>query len=1604
MSGKAKTEVFAIVGMGCVFPNAFNVDHYWKTLVAGKVSFMPTPPELWDSSLFYSSDRRQPDKYYDEVVSFPQGFVLQKNEFNCPPEKLEKLSRREQYIYGALNECHRSLKNFSRKTKFFIGHTAMADFANSSLLKHEVLRDFSNAGLPAEQLAALSARLHKVFDASKEGSDLAEQMTQKRIAEAVKIVSGHSYPIAMVDAACASSLYTIDLAVLELMNDEIDLAICGGISFSDPIGKVLFCRLGGSSRQGVFPFQSRADGTVFGEGAGFVGIKKLHRAIADGDTIHAVVRGLGTASDGKGKSIYAPNSSGQVLAIDRAYKTNEISPSTIQYVEAHGTGTPAGDSVEFNSLRTFFEKQNVPLQSVGLGSVKGLFGHLGWAAGVASVIKIALCLKNKTLVGQHHFETVNPAIDLEKSPFRIRRQNQPWPENNEQPRRACINGFGFGGTNAHVIMEEYTGQDISPSIPISVPNERMAVVGVGCFLPEAKSWSEMTAILATKKNVNRRFPLNFRPDNIKFRIIDRSANVIDTTQFMLLEVAQQINQQLGQKMTGLKQQVGVFVAQTGCLGKQLPHMKRIYADAIQQQVQCAQEFSGDLNLKQTAEKICRGYKSDFVTPNEDSNPGIMPNVMAGRICNYFDFQGPNLSVATGYSTFTETLSIAMSNLRHKKCKIAIVATANASTSPAFEKTWEKWTGRTAVDLAEGAVAFAIMTEKEALAQNIPIMALLENEKQEAKNVAPYLEQFPVSPFGHFFSAPECHMYLEAVRQAELGQLPIPMEYCDDNETTWRSRISPAAGSRVDVQSPMPFFIDRVVAADANGFTCLRKLTPEKDAYLGEHCVRGKPTFPGTFMIEMSAQACRTILPDFEITSLTDIEFLKFMRPPMDVRVVAQKVSSGPETQEYEVSLLSDKNSPKGVLLQKDIKHFRCRIHLRKSVRPSTGGVAKRYPELGHLLTDPYHIQGSDVFLSGEFKTIPKMMGADEHKWGKYSLNTKGLPALMQGSVLAPLALDGALRLGAVTGEPGQSPVFPISIQKISVHRAATDLELARSGTAMAVTDKKVQRTYILQDSVLLYEMEGFVGQTADGTVINTPSMPNATLSHNAFPSDKVSRWVTSYASKPLLMLAGTQPAEVERLILADNPRHPDLESGRFLKTESRVVGLGEFQPPGGEETSYKEVVILLDLPRLSADDLKAQAEFVIQSQLKISHAVGQFVAKNSEIKLTICVGNSYPSDQQHPLLGLLRGFCRALYQETNGDRVRCLMTDGSVYNSFEVIRREMAVNGWTNEVLYRHGERFVPDMSVRTSFPRDARHEPVEGSVILFTGGGRGIGGYLSQQMAQRYPKCKIAILGRSSLGQAATVKQQIIQKFGSFAQESYIKFAMDSMGSQFTVPKALAGFRRLNADLELEESMAKLRNSGVDYEYYRCDVSDAVQVQQVVAQIYARFKKIDMVIHCAGVNVSKKLQVKTWAEFESNLKIKVDGFLNLLSNIKMSEVKHWINFGSFLSYFGSEGQTDYCAANDALNTMGQFINATSPECRVVTLNWPPWSDVGMSVREKATREFIQEKRWSFLSPEDAGTCFFREIAFGNKPESEVFFFAESDRKEFKPLNQKRSA
>lgn len=270
-------------------------------------------------------------------------------------------------------------------------------------------------------------------------------------------------PSINVQTACSTSLVAIHMACQSLLSGECDMALAGGVTIEIPHRRGYVYREGEilSPDGHCHAFDSRAQGTIFGSGAGLVVLRRLADALADGDTIHAVVKGSAINNDGSGKVGYlAPSVDGQAAAIAEALSVAGVPADSIDYVETHGTGTAMGDPIEVSALTQAFRQTTERTQYCGIGSVKTNIGHLDTAAGVANFIKVVESIKHAQIPPSLNYESPNPIIDFEGSPFYVNATLRDWPRT-ETPRRAGVSSLGVGGTNAHVVLEE------APSVPPS---------------------------------------------------------------------------------------------------------------------------------------------------------------------------------------------------------------------------------------------------------------------------------------------------------------------------------------------------------------------------------------------------------------------------------------------------------------------------------------------------------------------------------------------------------------------------------------------------------------------------------------------------------------------------------------------------------------------------------------------------------------------------------------------------------------------------------------------------------------------------------------------------------------------------------------------------------------------------------------------------------------------------------------------------------------------------------------------------------------------------------------------------------------------------------
>ncbi|MBF0443347.1 MAG: polyketide synthase, partial [Oligoflexales bacterium] len=427
----------AIIGMACRFPDANDYNQFWDNLECGINSIKEIPKSRWDIDKYYSPDINEPNKSVSKWCGLLDNVDMFDNQFfNISPREANNMDPQQRIL---LEETWRCIEDSgvslsilqSRKTSVYIG-VMTSDYRQEAVAPNVDTDSYACLG---NYECILANRLSYIFG-----------------------FHGESIPI---NAACASSLVAMHKAKKNLSANESDFAVVSGVNLNlHPWKYISFSKSRMLSPDGQCKtFDKDANGYVPGEGVGVLLLQRLKDAIRDGNNIYGVIKGTAINHGGKTISITAPSVEAQKEVILSAYRDAGFGADTVSYVEAHGTGTSLGDPIEIEALTQAFRRYTNKNSFCKIGSVKTNIGHLEAAAGVAGVTKILMMMKNRKIPRTLNINMVNPIINFESSPFEVAVNGSSWEKTDEnEPLRAGISSFGFGGVNSHVLLEEYIGK------------------------------------------------------------------------------------------------------------------------------------------------------------------------------------------------------------------------------------------------------------------------------------------------------------------------------------------------------------------------------------------------------------------------------------------------------------------------------------------------------------------------------------------------------------------------------------------------------------------------------------------------------------------------------------------------------------------------------------------------------------------------------------------------------------------------------------------------------------------------------------------------------------------------------------------------------------------------------------------------------------------------------------------------------------------------------------------------------------------------------------------------------------------------------------------
>ncbi|MCC7196460.1 MAG: hypothetical protein IT356_12975, partial [Gemmatimonadaceae bacterium] len=623
-------RAIAIVSVAGRFPGAEDVPALWRAVAAGRSAARPVPAHRWPVPAERVLDAAgAPDRarsatacLLDDFQVDLQGLALP-DDVRAAPGPLVSLT---------LDVGRRAL------------HGAKLDGVDRA--RTGVV--LANIALPTDEASALAEALHAGSQPSSGWARAACAGPAGLLAQALGL-GGDCFTL---DAACASSLYAVALACDALERGALDAVLAGGVSRPQALyTQIGFTQLNALSPSGrCAPFDRRADGLVVGEGAGLVLLMRLEDAERSGQRILAVIRGVGLSND-VGGSLLSPDSEGQLRAMRQAYAQAGWTPADVQLVECHGTGTPRGDAVEVQSLATLCAEAGASPAWV-LGSVKSNVGHLLTAAGAAALAKVLAALEHPALPPTANYAAATTSPALEATRFRVLEQPEPWRPGPSGVRRAAVSGFGFGGINAHLLLEEYAPGTTVSARPARPP-VAVAIVGLGAHVgPHASLAAVEGAVFRGERPSGARQPIGaFDFPLGTFRIPPAELEQLLPQQLLMLKTAAEAWADAGAPLRGAKPRAGAVIG--------------LALDPA----------TTNFHLR------WRGLRGDLPPLDATRTLGALGGIVASRIARELQLGGPSFGVASEDTSGLRALDVAVRALARGEVDVMLAGGVELGCDP-----------------------------------------------------------------------------------------------------------------------------------------------------------------------------------------------------------------------------------------------------------------------------------------------------------------------------------------------------------------------------------------------------------------------------------------------------------------------------------------------------------------------------------------------------------------------------------------------------------------------------------------------------------------------------------------------------------------------------------------------------------------------------------------------------------------------------------------------------------------------------------------------------------------------------------------------------------
>jgi len=1609
----------AIVGMDGFFPGAIGLDQYWAAIVAGTDSVTEVSEERWDVAKYYDADaftkdagRKTPSRW----GGFLSSVGFDPLAYGIPPASLAAI---EPVQLLSLEVAARALADAGYAEREFDRSRASVVFGAES--GNELAGAYGIRAFLPQIFGDVPAGLEDWLPALTEDSfpGVLANVIAGRVANRLDL-GGVNYT---VDAACASSLAALDAACKELRAGTSDLVLCGGADLHNGLNDyLLFASVHALSPTGrCRTFDANADGIALGEGIACVVLKRRVDAERDGDRIYALVDAVAGSSDGRHLGLTAPRKEGQQRAVHRALQQSGRSLTNVGLVEAHGTGTVVGDRTEMATLTEVFEEAGVPVGNVVLGSVKSQIGHTKCAAGLAGLIKAAKAVHHGVLPPTANLVEPNPYYDAETSPFRFIDAARPWAGTD---RIAGVSAFGFGGTNFHTVISAYEGDD--------APSHGVEQWPAELFLFRGKDLAAATAaaadLAATAAEIAASDPYAQR-----HRLRDVAAAVgragsgpvqIGLVADSFADLAAKLDAAAAGTADARN---GVFVAAAD-LPDEPPSVAFLYPGQGSQRPGMAADlfvtFGGLDDLLADAApwldalfpptafgKDERAVQQAAITATNVAQPTL--GIASLAITRLLRSVGIEPAMAGGHS-YGELAALAAAGSFDDASLLALSAARGNAILEAVSRTGGDPGTMAAVELTRDEVLVQLAEWPDIVLANHngPKQAVISGPTASVQAAAAALEaagtKVKLLPVACAFHSPVIAeagtLLAEELAGVTIAEPAFPVwsnvtaePYPDGQATT----ISQLLADQVTTGVRFVDQVESMYAAGARVFIEAgpgRVLTQQVGKILGD-----RPHAMVATDVAGEHGVRRLLLALAELATL-------------GVPVAADALFAG---RAEPVDLGSLPVKAPGWQIDGAFIRTADGTVLRNSLQPANTLPALQLEGLTQMSNGQ---DDASIVVLEYLRNVRQQVAAERDVMLRYL--GSNVPVTAGYDDLAPLAAPAAAPIAA-TAQPAVAAPSPVAAPAAEAPAAEAKPALSgeellkavqaivseRTGYPVEMLDPDLDLEADLSiDSIKRIEI---VGELAERIGLGG-------LDESAVDEDMVEELAAHKSLRGIV--------EWIEGLAADDDAAPAAASNGAAAGSSSVVaaaaaaaGAAESAPVLPPAAQRFEVVTELLGPAVALGDLHAVSTGVIAGHPGLTSAVTLALIERGanvieitsggdarlqelaaldalvDLSTTLLDGGADArtvfADLQPALLGETRralavtvaihpdgtptgvpGLMRSVARERHDALIRSVAIDagdldGDLAPLAESLVDELLDLDAPAALSWAGGQRTTQSVG-------EAQELSIHGdlglgpdAVVVVTGGARGITARVAEGVARANP-CTLVLVGRSPLPEGDEDPRTAVAE-----DRNALRRALLEIG-ELTKPADIEqACNRIEADREIRATLALLESFGAKVEYVSLDVR-APAFGELLEDVHLRHGRLDGVIHGAGVLDDHFLRDKSAEGFDRVFGTKVDGARAILDRVHLG-VRFVVLFGSISGVVGNRGQTDYAAANDALDALAHHHDGLH-ERRVLSIDWGPWAGGGM-VSPELEREY-ERRGIGLVDPDDGVMAILHEIGAASGP------------------------